>query len=535
MKNNIRITALSLSVLMSAALALAGCGASDGASGESGATDTGFNATGYPVVEEPVTFEVATKTTNANPYEDMVYFKNIEEKTNVHIDWNVSPDSGWNERKGLLFAGDMPDAFYGNNVLTDIDVVKYGSQGLLIPLNDLIEEYAPNLKAVFEENPDYKRAITAPDGNIYALPCITEMNPVTRDKLYINKVWLDQLGLEVPKTLEEFEAVLRAFRDNDMNGNGDPNDEIPFIALHDNLANGLYSMFGFQGQIDRQDHILVKDGQVVYTAMTEPYKESMEYFHGWYEEGLLDPEMFTQDFNTLKAKVSAETEIVGAFIGWSASSTAGLNQDDYIIIEPPTVDGEKVMWNAYPYMIRSRGAFAITSECENPEILMRWMDESYIPENSLQIDAGMLGSTVQKNAEGKYEEIKQPEGVQAIDIVKKDTPNSDGVYAIMKSLVAQRVPSETMKIRLEEDALYAPYNAPTEMIYPMAFFTEEETSEMAVLQTDISNYVEQQYATWIVDGGVEEGWDAYLQKLNDMKIDRFLEIYQAAYDRYMAS
>ena len=93
-----------------------------------------------------------------------------------------------------------------------MDVIKYASQGMLIPLEDMIDEYMPNLKKILDENPQYRKQITAPDGHIYSLPTINELNPTTHDKWFINKTWLDNLGLEVPTTKEELEQVLLAFK-----------------------------------------------------------------------------------------------------------------------------------------------------------------------------------------------------------------------------------------------------------------------------------------------------------------------------------
>ena len=121
----------------------------------------------------------------------------------------MSSEDGWDEKKGLLFAGELPDAFYGQGILTDVDVIKYASQGILIPLEDMIEEYCPNISKLLE-NEEYRKALTAPDGHIYCLPSLTELSPKTHEKLFINKTWLDQLGLPLPTTLEEFEETLKA-------------------------------------------------------------------------------------------------------------------------------------------------------------------------------------------------------------------------------------------------------------------------------------------------------------------------------------
>ena len=116
-------------------------------------------------------------------------------------------------------------------------MLRYGKQGVLLPLNDLIKEHAPNLQQVLDSDDEYRALATAPDGNIYGIPQLIECFHCTwPNKLWMNSTWLDNLNLEAPKTHEEFKDVLRAFKDDDPNGNGS-NDEIPFsgsisIAQH---------------------------------------------------------------------------------------------------------------------------------------------------------------------------------------------------------------------------------------------------------------------------------------------------------------
>ncbi len=302
------------------------------------------NKEGLPIVKEPVTYEIAASTQKNKNFKELEFFQNLEKETNVVINWNMSSDDGWNEKKSLLFASNtLPDAFYGQDILKDVDIIKYASQGMLIPLNDLIDQYAPNLNTILNENPQYRKQITAPDGNIYSLPTINELNPTTHDKLFINKTWLDNLGLEVPETKEELEAVLQAFKDRDPNGNGNPNDEIPFtfrMSSSDpyNRQQGIQSLFGTFGQLDDIYHFVVNDGEVVYTPSTESYKEAISWFHSLYGKGLVDKEAFTHDFNVYVAKIQDPGKIVGMFLGWSGNATAAWRP---LSIPTANVSGER--------------------------------------------------------------------------------------------------------------------------------------------------------------------------------------------------
>ena len=498
------------------------------------------NKEGLPIVNQPITYEIAASTQKNKNFKELEFFQELEKETNVIINWNMSSDDGWNEKKSLLFASNaLPDAFYGQGILTEVDIMKYASQGMLIPLNDLIDEYAPNLKAILDENPQYRRQITAPDGNIYALPTINELSPTTHDKLFINKTWLDNLGLEVPATPEEFEAVLQAFKDQDANGNGDPNDEIPFsfrMSSSDpyNRQQGIQSLFGTFGQLDDIYHFVVNDGEVVYTPTTEPYKQAVSWFHDLYSKGLIDKEVFTHDKNVYVAKIQDPGKIVGIFLGWSGNATAAANKDDYVAMAPlKNTNGEQI-WRTVDAKIISKGSFAITNQAEHPEVLMRWIDESYDMETSLEICQGLLGHALEITPDGRYQHMELPEGTTLDTVIHDFGPGNDGTFAVMQPIIDKLNLNANLTERKELDKFYSQYNVPAEDMYPNVFFTEDEIEEIGVLQTDIDSYVAQKYAGWIVEGGVEEEWDKFQKKLKDMNVDRYIEIYKTAYDRYNA-
>lgn len=537
-----------VSVVLSAAMVmscLSGC-VPQATSSSTAAVETAteedviINKEGLPIVNQPIQYNFAGVTIRNKNYNEMEYFDELEKNTNVMIDWNMSTTDGWSEKKSLLFASnELPDAFYGQNILMDIDIIKYGTQGILIPLNDLIDQYAPNLKVILEENPEYKKQITAPDGNIYALPTINELNPSTYDKLFINKVWLDKLGLAVPSTMEEFEAVLQAFKEHDANGNGDASDEIPFTFRYTSLdpynrQQGIQSMFGAFGQLDDIYHFIVKDGTVVYTPVTEPFRDAISWFGSLYGQGLIDKEVFTHDANVYASKIQDPAKIVGVFLGWSGNATAAANKEDYVAMAPlKNADGEQV-WRTVDARVVSKGAFAITNQAKHPEILMRWIDQSYEAETSLEIGQGLLGRALEKTPDGGYRQMDPPEGVLLDSMIHDYSPGNSGVFAIRQPMIDKLELNTNLQERKELDEFYSAFNVPLDEMYPNVFFTEDEIEEIGILKTDIESYVMQKYAQWIVEGGVDAEWDTFQAQLKKMNVDRYIELYQTAYDRYMA-
>ncbi|MCI8624221.1 MAG: extracellular solute-binding protein [Provencibacterium sp.] len=511
--------------------------AAQGGSSSAPAEESNFNESDLPIVNDPVTVTIAAITGKNKDFKELEYFIRLEEMTNVNVNWNMSSSEGWDEKKSLLFAsGDLPDAFYGQGILSDIEVVKYASQEVLIPLSELMEKYCPNFMHVLDYEPKFRPQITVPDGEIYSLPSLTQLNPTTHSKFFLNKVWLDNLGLEVPETIEEFQAVLQAFKDNDANGNGDPNDEIPFtFRAKDQRQQNLSPLFGSFGQLDDYTHFIVKDGKVVYTAVTEPYKEAIKYFHELYSKGLLDQEGFTHDSNVYVSKIQDPSKICGGFLGWSRSATGGPNKEDYVAVAPLKGPAGVQIWKPVDSQITSKGAFAITKSAEHPEILMRWIDVSYDQEFSLEVNQGLLGRNLEKTPEGGYRYLPVPEGKLTAEQIHDYGPGNNGVYAVLNEIGDKLELNANLQERKELDAFYAPYNVPFDEVFPNVLFDVTEADRLSILKTDIDSYVEKNYAGWISNGGIDEDWDGYLKQLENMKLDEYIQLHQQAYDRYVAA
>lgn len=194
--------------------------------------------------EEAVIHVLVTTHAWTKDIEDIPSFQELSEKTGVKVVWE-QVRSGWEEKKNaILSSGDVPDVFLGG-AITDADISAYPE--LFLPLNDYVEEQAPNVMRMFEEKPDTRMLAVFTDGNIYGLPSVKFHRPDSTSMMMINQDWLDALGLETPRTLEEFRDVLRAFRDGDPNGNGKA-DEIPFDFSNNR---GLFTAMNLIGAYGR--------------------------------------------------------------------------------------------------------------------------------------------------------------------------------------------------------------------------------------------------------------------------------------------
>lgn len=529
----------SIIVLLLISLTFAACSNGNGDAAKTGAENVkkgekdgeNFSAEGYPIVKEKITLRmVSSKNPMHGEYEDMEIFKKLEEKTNVHVEWDQIPDANYQEKKNLMLnSGKLPDAFFGG--LGKSDEMKYGQQGMFIPLEDLVEKYAPNIVQMFDKRPDVKKFATAPDGHIYSVPSLDEkMYENNTDNLFINKLWLDKLGLKPPTTTDEFYEVLKAFKEKDPNGNG-KKDEIPFSYRVGTNYQGEYSMFGAFNGLDNPMHLVMEDGKVLFAPIRPGYKEAIKYFNKLYSEGLIDPEVFTQDGKQYFAKGKAEDVILGSFIIYFDENLVGDERahNDYISLLPLKGPEGYQLWNRYDQT--KSGKFIVTSSNEHPEATIRWVNELYDKKASLEFRYGPFGSHLKENSDGSIEFLPPPEGMSSDEFRYQSCPAPVSPGVIYKETYDNMNFPINIERKIERTEKYEPFMV--DEIYPQVYYTDSEIEKLSTLTTDVNNYVDQMKAKWITgDAKIDDTWDDYINQLKKMGLDDLIKIYQDAFDRY---
>ncbi len=526
-------TAVGAAAILS--LALSACSGGTDAAVDDESSAFGFNDTGLPIVEKTLTLSIAGEKASLAPdYNEMSLVQQWQEDTNIEVEWNLLAPEVYSQKRNLLLASnDLPDAFI-NSRFTDDELVRYGVNGTLIPLEGLIEDYAPNLQAVFEARPELEAAVTASDGHIYALPNAEELGLAAVPFFWsINTSWLDALGLPMPTTVEEYHDALVAFKTQDPNGNGKA-DEIPLSFINDWWCADIADLFAALGGIaDNADHRIVRDGEVIYTGADDRYRDAIATLHEWYEEGLIDPESFTQDDKTYLAKGKTETPVLGSYVWWETEEVVGTDRaDEYALL--PVLDGvEGRLVGRSNLADFGRNAFAITSANKYPSATMRWVDRLYEPVMSAQVSYGPVGETLVENADGVLEQATLPEGVNAGELRQQVAPGAGAPHVLTRDDFEHVVLPEPRALQRLQDLEehYMPYAEPEN--YPSVFFSVEELQEIGSIEPDITALVEQKRAEWISSGGVEDAWDGYVSQLESMGLDRLVEIYQAGYDRFI--
>lgn len=535
MKKNFVKRFVCLAMASVTALSLVACGGS-------GAKQATLTDVTFPL-EQPATLKVMTKAaaiSTQNPDEKLI-FQRIKEETNVNIEWTCYVEDQFVEKRNLALSkkNSLPDVLF-NADMSNAELLKFADQGVIVPVEDAIDNYMPNLKKVLDENPEYRKLITAPDGHIYSFPWIEQLG-VGKEAIqaiggmpFINKKWLDDLGLEVPTTTDELKTVLEAFKEKQPGTSGNV---IPMSFRINGGNEDLGFILGAFGYGDNPDHIMVDENKKVVYSVTDPgYMEGIKWLHELQEEGLIDPEAYTQDFATYTAK--GKNGQYGMFFGWDQASVADV-PTDYIPL--PALAGPDGNVNAVRQSGTDVGGFSagrsvITAACNNVELAAKWLDLMYAPLQSVQNNWGTYGEEGKTNifemtSEGTLSHLEivgeSPYDVRVQQMVA-------GPLAVLNSYydVYTTCPPDAMQ-RMADVKSYVPAMK-YDMVYPNVFMSQEDSEAMVRYETDIKQYAEQKKADWILNGGVDEEWDAYLQKLDELGLEQYIEVKQKYLDAYLA-
>lgn len=428
----------------------------------------------------------------------------------------------------LLATGKIPD-IVGSGRIKDV-VNEYGPQGAFLPLNDLIDEHAPNLRAFFDEFPQIESALKAADGNIYYIPYAPD-GKYGRG-YFIRYDWLDKLGLDVPQNVHEFEAVLRAFRDRDPNGNG-VQDEVPYFARQWEELIRLVTLWdGRSSGSDTPHDYYVDDGEIKHPYAGEGYREGIKNLTRWYDEGLIDAEIFTRGSSSREYLLSED--LGGATHDWFAS-TAGYNDalaetiDGFefkAFVPPASVSG--VRMEEHRRIPVKPDGWAIGATNDHPVETIKYFDFFFGEEGRRLSNFGVEGQ--------QYEMVDgEP---QFTDEFLNNGPVNSQLYQVGAQLQARGYWMDydyeiqwSNKYALEGIALYDQGDYLVDQFLGVAF-NEKEQKVYDRYAAQLRTYMLERQQAWILGtGDVEEDWDDYMEQLERMGLNDVLEVMQSAYDR----
>ena len=505
--------------------------------------DIGFHAGGFPVVDETVTIKVVWQKWASHVKEptEMIVPSQGNKEMNINVEWTAVTAEAWTEKINLMLAsGDLPDTFAAP--LTDFNVISQAEAGAFIPMQDLIDKYAPNIKGILADRSALKSWITAPDGNIYSLFKIFEgswmpISPI----LNIQKKWMEKMGLgkdDMPNSLDEyFDLLMMAKNAGDLNGNGEA-DEIPFGFVYEGNSRGLAHFFYAHGlpivpggEGGNRNYTMVEDGKVIYAPTTEAFKDSMKAMNKFWSAGLMDIEGFSQTGGQFSGKGKQDQYF--SFPDWWVQNWVPAERwDDYVYATNIAAEGYE--YKTHYRTAYNRGIAPITSAAEHPEVVMRWIDYWYETIKAIEVTEGPIGVRLEPHDDGTYTVKKTPEGLGLSEWRDSETLGPGGITSITKEtyknifIFTQAEWCGTVK-----NDYYGPY-WPEEW-WPSPVMSSSQIKEEQALLPDIEALVSKTVAKWITEGVDDDEWDQFQNQLQTIGLPKLLEMWQKNYDLFLAN
>lgn len=468
--------------------------------------------------------------------QNLPVWQEVEKRTGVKIRWELSHHSQYHSvmQTKLVAAKDVPDIF-----ALPIGLHKAIEAELIEPLDDLIDRYAPNIKRFMADNPAEAKKMRAYDGNLYGLSSVTTggeyLDPFG---LLIRKDWLDKLGLREPRTLDEWYTVLKAFKERDPNGNGQP-DEIPFmphygyrgLALFGN-ALGLHLFYSMGYYPD-------ESGRVRAEWLTPEAERLVVWLNKLYGEGLIDPGFLHRTEESIIAGVSRDQ--VGASMHFlsrlgqldSLSRKVASRDADWLLALPPLEPGYKPHYEKYGPV---SGVFVISSQSKHKEVAIRWLDYIYASEEGNRLMTfGIEGSTYKMvNGQPEYTEfvLNNPGGLDSANVLR-----SIGAYPPTPWIRAAKGPLSKSPAALFNNnpkAFELAKRVRGMMVdnQPFAEPTPEEYETVNSLLPGIQSYMDEAIVDFIT-GKQPIDWEKYVRTLKELGIEGIVEVKQRQYERFM--
>lgn len=509
----------------------------------------------FPIVDEEITLSVlACINTACDSWKNNTTMLEYEKQTGIKIEWTEVADADIQETvRRSLISGDYPDIVMWG--IASPIIQTFANSGDIIPLNDLIENHTVNAKQQLADDPELKKTMTSDDGNIYCLWRVQESpNEVVMEKQFLFMPWFNQYseatGAGIPETLDEYRAMLEYFRDHDMNGNGDPNDEIPLLgnaqAAHEGGSALNYIMNAFTYYNGNSMYHIDDEGKVVFEANNDDFRAGLSWINKLYEDGLYPEEDFILTLNDYRAIINVsqpEDMIVGLAAApyYMRAVTQSIYERAYVDFQaiPPLKNykDESIRQTA---QLRDQGAVVtsafITANCEYPEAAIQWLDYWLGQEGTMK--------TTWYGVEGRdWEWTDEFEGLDGSkpSIMIKSTLEGKGNTEIpahtgVPTFVSRELFNKTALDPESNGRTYADYRAA--MVYEpygkycnipaLVWCADEElTAEFNELRTMITEYVKASYADFIMgktDIDSDADWQAYLDGLENLGLSRYIEV-----------
>lgn len=464
---------------------LEGCGSSSSTTASSAA------GSGAAASNERITVRILkSKAANEVAAEQMDVWKVLGEKFNMDFEFDNPPQDNYNERLNLVMMdAQLPDIIMD---MPTTEVLKYGESGVILSLNDYIENDMPNLKKEIDKRDGVEKALTYSDGNIYYMPMLDEK--VSGNMPYIVRTdWLEKLGIESPVTLEDWENYWHLVKTTD------PDD----------------------------------GGKVHYGPIDPKYKEAVTWMHDMYEKGYIDPEIITMDYASFVPKLAQNTvasfygPLGGMLAAQNATMPASFPGFHVEATVPPK--GTAQIHSYIDQEPRAIAAATITASCKNVDRVVALLDYMYSEEGTLLINMGIEGTHyTMENGKPIFTDyvMKNPDGLSPKNAIGTFTfAQSSGPFILSQDEVTQ-LDDESVN-RAKQDCIIPFLEESKKYVIPgsTSFSSEDDAVRRAVM-ADVDTYVDEMIIKFVSGREPLSNWDTYVEKVNGMGIAEVIDIYQ---------
>lgn len=492
-----------------------------------------------PLSDGSYTFKILwrKKADDKGTPEDKYMLQEALKATGIKVEIEEMAEQAWDEKISVVFAsGDLPDVICGetSNLINFVDQCT--------DLTELFPQYCPFMSSFYEENPG-SRAVNEFNGRLYSLSQ-TRINMVNCATFWsINTQWLENVGMEIPETTDELYEVLKAFKEQDANGNGDPDDEIPF-SFNGVMGSGragilqLMNCFGMvnDGTGRNSQYIMVEDGKVKFAPTEERFYEMLKFVNRLYAEGLLDQDGLIQEATERYSKGSADRL---GFFTHSGLATGVVGNDvgeQFTYITPPASEYGSYNLQQVPAAEMSKPCFIITNQCEHPELMLmlcEYMNST--PDFRFCSRFGPEGTSWVETEDGKAANASDFEG----------KPYQNRNQAVETTGIGWHFPvicTEAEENRRAYVGFSIPYNDAGRNLYgpegghawpesfPLGNDTVENSTRRSELFAEIDTYIQNFVAEAMTTGIDDAKWQAHLDKCSKLGIDEYVESFQNLYE-----
>ena len=533
-----------IAVVLCISMLFGGCAVRQSSTGAENIKLTGVNE--FPIVEEPVTMSAfAVKSAFVENFETNEFTKYYEEKTGVHIDWKVASGDAGQALNLMLASGDYDDILL-STAMNKASCLKYADEGILVDIKPAIKKYGYYIKEMFEKASEVEPGVTI--GNeIYGLPRYSGgFNSQYLDAMWVYKPWLEKLNIDMPQTTEEFYQMLKAFKEQDPNGNSIA-DEIPLAGrgvMEDwGIRNYIMSAFLPTGGTGWYH----EDGQVKIDSVQPEYREGLRYFKRLYDEGLLYADTFILDRTQITSIGESDVPILGCAPGMSRGMFTVANGQQERFFEfgvVPPLEGPNGVRSAVKKKDSFYTMFSVTSSCASPELAVKWVDWLYSREGSLMSNNGASETIYREAKEGELgydgKQAKWARDLVEVDDASKNAVTQNNAWKnfgpLFNSLEDSLCTIDYNSVLSMDNETYKHYQSYSQ--YSVDNFladpavTAAEAGEYADIHLNIYNAITTWFTKFVTgEADIDKDWDKYLSELNSFGYERYIEILQSSFER----